>query len=548
MILVQFIKYDFFREHVEIAEVEQDATNSLLTARECLISNHPDAAMLYCRKALECIVHHLYFLEKGEYPKENPDGSRPGFVSLLKTLNSSMGRQTKTVLFSINAQTRGSMHWDVESRGEVADNHHVDDVISQIRSVFLDLFTIELALDGMKIDDSTLENTVKKNMAIDLSNLTNEGQSEEDFSEEELEDIGAILDVAGFATEKDISFDPLERFELAKIAHLRGNLVEAEAHYSAALNDLSENEVAAIATALNGLADIALDNGKIGDARDYWVKLRQHAITHSDNHLESQAIGNLGLVDMREGKLESAKQLYIEGMKIQESLGERIDVAISLYNLANIAIHENDIGRAYTSSMEAYEIFTELDQEAYHIAKCADQMGSIVGLLGNQEMAMIFHQEARDIFLSFDEPDISSVILCIGNEASCLFRMGRLNESNNKFSDMLELSEKSSNAYGLASALIGLGGIEIELENYDSAEELFRRADSVSSESGDMQSRLSILHELSLIAGKKEDYDTAIDLVEEMLELCNKHGYHQKVELGRKNLEEFRSRRDSVTD
>ena len=52
------MKDDVWATHVEIGEIEQDATDFLLVAREFLTSTRPDAAMLYCRKALECIVHH----------------------------------------------------------------------------------------------------------------------------------------------------------------------------------------------------------------------------------------------------------------------------------------------------------------------------------------------------------------------------------------------------------------------------------------------------------------------------------------------------------
>lgn len=541
------MKDDVWATHVEIGEIEQDATDFLLVAREFLTSTRPDAAMLYCRKALECIVHHLYFLEKGEYPKEKPDGSRPGVVTLLKILKNSMGRQTNTVLFSINAQTRGSMHWDEESRGEVAKNHHVGDVIRQIRSVFFDLFEIELTLDGIEIDDVRLEKALKKNIAIDISNFTNEAQSENDYSEEELEDMDAILDVAEFATGKNIDFDPFNLLELANIAQLRGKIPEAERHFSKALEGITENMVKPFFRAISGLAECALDRGSPEEARNYWNRCRQHAQNHSDQHLESQAIGNLGLAYMREGNLEFAKNLYIESMELQKSEGDQKGVATNLFNITNIEIQMHNVGAAFVSSLEAYQIYTVLN-DPDGLANCSDQMGCIQSLLGNFEKALELHNAALELFLSFDEPDVDSVIMCKGNMANCLFQLKRFEDSKAEYDSVVELCEISSYAYGLATSLIGLGSAEFELGNLDSAEKLFSRGELVASESNDMQNMIAALNQLALIASRKKNYDDAIELLKKNMALSEQHGYHRFLETARKNLEAIRDKRESNED
>ena len=520
---------------MEICEIEQNVVDFLLFAKE-IASTHPDAAMLYCRKALECIIHHLHFLEKGEYPKEKPDGSRPGIVALLKILKNSIDRQTHTVLFSINAQTRGSMHWDEESRGAVAKKHHVKDVIPQIRSVFLDLFDTELSLEEIEIDEVWLEKVLKENIANDLSRISIEEQGEMDFSEEKLDEMDAILDVAEFATGKNIYFESLNMLELAIIAQLRGKISDSKVYFTKALEGFAEDMVKPIFRALSGLAECALDLGSPEEARVYWNKCREHARTHSDRHLESQAIGNLGLAYMREGELQIAKNLFIESMEIQRSERDLRGVATSFANLANIDIQIGSPESAIGYSIQAFQIFKDLN-EIYGMINAIDQMGAIQGLLENWEIALQLHTDALNLSLCLEEPDMDSVAMSKGNIANCLRRLSRFEEAKTEYISVLELCEKSGYAYGLATSLINLGIVEFELGNLDTAEELFSRGNEVASESNDMQNKITSLNELALIARRKGDIDRAIALLEESIFLSEQHGYQRSLSIANKNLE-----------
>ena len=140
---------------VEHAEVEQEVTDFLLLATE--FSDRPPAAMAYCRLAAECIIHNLHHREFGEFPKPDKKGSYPSLAGTVTRVKDSIERQTSEVLYSINAQSRGSLHWDFEGRGKGAKKYHVEAVISQISNAFNDIYDKELSLTGMKIGDEEIE-------------------------------------------------------------------------------------------------------------------------------------------------------------------------------------------------------------------------------------------------------------------------------------------------------------------------------------------------------------------------------------------------------
>ena len=124
---------------------KQEVTDLLHMALK--FQNYPPAGMSYCRQAIECIVHHKYFLESGKIPTSDDEGRFPSLLSITKKVGDCLGRQTREVIGSINAQSRGSLHWDFHSRGMGAEKHHVQAVVNQVAIVFKDIFDVEIQLD-----------------------------------------------------------------------------------------------------------------------------------------------------------------------------------------------------------------------------------------------------------------------------------------------------------------------------------------------------------------------------------------------------------------
>jgi len=135
------------------------ADNVVLALQLLQGQERPKAAMLHCRLALECLAQAKYHDLHGQFPDE--DGFKD-LTEIMKGIDNSLTTQTKEVLWSINAQTRGSMHWSYENSGNKgAKPHHVESVVSQIKTSYQDIFSEELILPGFSIKEKE-ENGVKK--------------------------------------------------------------------------------------------------------------------------------------------------------------------------------------------------------------------------------------------------------------------------------------------------------------------------------------------------------------------------------------------------
>ena len=134
-------------------------TDLLVTALEFQERQRPKVAMYYCRQALECQVHAVYHEQNEHFPDE--DGFKD-LRTIMKEIDQYLTTQTKELLWSINAQTRQSMHWNNETRGDKgAQTRHVNAVVSQIEAAYQDIFGDELIITGLGIKEKE-ENIVKK--------------------------------------------------------------------------------------------------------------------------------------------------------------------------------------------------------------------------------------------------------------------------------------------------------------------------------------------------------------------------------------------------
>ena len=304
---------------MELAEVEQDVTEFLLYALK--LSKYPTAGMAYCRQATECITHNLHYQEFGEFPKQDEKGNYPSLAGILTKVKHILERQPSEVLYSINAQSRGSLHWDFESRGRGAKKHHVEAVVNQICNTFNDIYGKELALTGMNISDEELREGIEETVGQKLSKQGFTADSKPSEDEVDTDDLVDILSLAEVAEERGVSFDPWEYINLGNAARLRGRTSSAERYYREAMR-------------------LFLESG--------------------DRLGEGACLTNLGNIAASRGEYDEAERLYNESLAIKREIGDRKGEANSLHNLGDIAASRGEYDEAERQWREHVRIYNEI--------------------------------------------------------------------------------------------------------------------------------------------------------------------------------------------
>jgi tetratricopeptide (TPR) repeat protein len=306
---------------MDLVEVEHEVTNFLLTALE--FPYHPDMGMLQCRKAMEYILKNKYYEEYGEYPETDKEGKYPSLIKVWKGIEKNLQKQTSEIIFSINSQTRGSLHWDFNSRNDTLQQRHVDAVIGQITNLFEDVFGIVIVLQGLKISDEKLENNV--NIFVD-EGLNKEGITQDSIPSKEnvdIEKLGTILNVAEAAKRKGVEFNNRELVKLGIAARLRGELEISEGYYRQAIRKFKnvKNRIGE-SSALNNLGIIADTRGDLEEAeRLYKESLLITREIGDRRGGESDTLNNLGNIARIRGDLEDAERLYKESLKLRLEIG-----------------------------------------------------------------------------------------------------------------------------------------------------------------------------------------------------------------------------------
>ena len=363
-------------------ELDLEVSDLLLTASR--FSDYPSAAMAYCRKATECIIHSWHYQQYGQYPKPDDNGNYPSLSGVISTVRDSLHRQTVEILFSINAQSRGELHWDFENKGKVAKSRHVEAVIAQISAAYSDLYDKDLAIGEIKTEWVLSEETVKRVLHEQINESGIE-KRESERAQSTGRNLDAILEIADSAIEVGVDFDYGEENQLGLAAELAGKWDIAEGYYKQALQGYSR------------------DGDILG---------------------EIKSLNNLAYLLFQKGSLDEAEKLAKRGLELSKETDFTDDTATSLNQLGNIAEARDDLDEAeamYNQSMEIYRRTGNRRRQA----AVTNNLGVLESIRGNNLAAMSFFRDGNSISREAGDK---------GLEAKTLANLGMLNFIMNEHS------------------------------------------------------------------------------------------------------------------
>ena len=476
-------------------ELDQEVTDLLLTALE--LENYPPAAMVYCRHAIECIVHNKYFQETGEKIVEEKGKKFPSIIDITEKLNRMIGKQSRLIIGSINAQSRGSLHWDFETRGNAADFEDVKLVIEQIKLVYFKIFNNKIKLEGLKISEHNLGMNLKQ--AVNKS-LTEQGitrYSTPSINDVNKEELNTILNIAEAANDKEVKFDNWEFVRLGNAAKLNGKLELSEGYYRQSFRNFKiENNREGEAASQNNLGNIFRIRGDLEEAERLYKQSISVAREIRLREREAGSLNNLGLIFRIRGDLEEAEKLFKESLAISIDIDFRLGELNALSNLGTIAKYRDDLDEAEMFYKECLTISIEIEER---IAQ-SDALLSLGNIARNKE--------------NFEDA-------------------GRL------YKESLKIHRETGNRKGEASSINNLGNVSGDIGNLDEAERLYKESLKIDREIGDRLGEATSLNNLGENAVERGNLLEAVRLYEESLAIVKEIGYRLGEETTLGNIAEL---------
>ena len=554
---------------MELVEIEHEVTDYLVHALE--LSDRPPAAMAYCRLATECITHNLHYREHGEYPSPRAGkGEFPSLAGIITRVVNSLQRQTGEVLYSINAQSRGSLHWNFETRGEVVKSHHVESVITQISNTFTDVFGTTLSLSGISLSDKDVEQ--KANIAVS-SMLTQQGFDQDSSPLEEEVDKSQtddILELAQAVKDRGAEFGPWECIRLGNASILRVQVNQAELYFEEAMQILKDGpirrggsrdmlngeaacmegkgdvaklrgdfdeaerlyrESLAIArqtgnqvremTSLNELGNIQRRRGDLDGAESLYRESLAIALENGNREREKSSLNNLGIIAKQRGDLDGAEELYRNALALAHEIGDREKEYSHLNNLGVIAELRGDLDGAEGLHLEALAIAREY-WNPYNESFSLNHLGDITEQRGDLDGAESLYRES--LAIARETGNQTREVRSLNNLGNIQRRRGDLDGAESLCRESLAIAREMDNKIELSKCLNNLGRATLKCGNLDEAERLHNEALTIDREMGNREGEAQELARLGRIALERGDHEVAEKLYRDSVSIMNELG------------------------
>ena len=254
--------FEIHKNLEDFVSINKEVTDRLAMARRYQEQSDALAGMLYCRHALECMVSHKHVSITGDPPKTDNFIS---FHTIMQTIKPHLPRQVAETLYSINAQTRGSMHYQSSDHG--IRPQHVGVVIGMIEMIYFDLFAENLLRTEQVVDEKAV---LREALAKDAKAISTLGIDEE-ITEEIQHILKGTISLSLSALERGEKFATADLISIGGALIHTGRLNEAERLLTDIINDKNEDlQPHEMATISVGLGKIARQRGEPEQAEGYY--------------------------------------------------------------------------------------------------------------------------------------------------------------------------------------------------------------------------------------------------------------------------------------
>ena len=503
--------------------VLREVTNLVSSASAMRL--YPDAAMLYCRKALECIVHNKYNEIFGDFPTRNDVGHFSSVSSIMKKIQPELTGQTIHTLHSINHQAKSSIHWSKESRGGTEGKfHHVIAVISQIRAVFIDLYGMEIPEVEPVHSQSDLSTEIVNQTITDITSMVSD-QHEPDI--DELNFVELTSDAAEEALQSGMHISPQKELQIGKLAATAGEYERAITHLEqAAFRLKSTFDWKEMIDAKLELASVHRTLGDNGLARNLAEECLDLAQSRNLHHSIAESYKMLGNT-FRNSETDDAIKHYKNALKIYSSIGDEQGQGAIYHNLGLIHHHQG----SFEIAEDLYNRSYQIDKNSNNLmgqSSSLNQLGMLERDRDNIDLAMNLFEQAMDLAMRLNyrngvaraHSNLANACEATGDIDAAIYHQ---NESTNIRTEigLIKLARKGKHKLArylrkegrYKEALDELEGLLQDSEQFTEDEALLKHLSQVYTEIGTVHARLED-YNMAL-----KSYQTALEIDEKLSEL-----------------------------
>lgn len=214
------------------------------------------------------------------------------------------------------------------------------------------------------------------------------------------------------------------------------------------------------------------EKGDLDSAAFYFHLARRFAAKRDLYKVENESNINLGSVYGMEGQLGLSEEHFLEAFTKSELVDDSLNMAKSVFGLANIYYLQENYKSAIESLKIALDFFYQSGDQSSEVSVLLN-LSDAYRLSNNPDSALVLIEKAITGFNQLQ--DTLSLAQSYHNKGLIMFSLSRFKEANEAYQKSLELSELSHSKLDIEKAWFGLSMSYGELAEYKKAFEFLNQ-------------------------------------------------------------------------
>jgi tetratricopeptide (TPR) repeat protein len=245
-------------------------------------------------------------------------------------------------------------------------------------------------------------------------------------------------------------------------------------------------------------------------------------------YLKHLALGldHLGYVYDLQGKTIASLDFHRKSLTIQESLGDKKEIANSLHSIAFIYNSQGDIPKALDYFSKSLKIFEAIGDKV-GTATSLNTTGLIYYNQG--EIAKAIEHYNKSLKIRTEIGDQQGIATSLNNIGAVYRKQGDMQKALQCYEKSLRIREEIGDQYGAAFTLNNLGFLYKNLGDLAKANNYYNRSLKIREEIGDKKGIAGSLNNIAAIYFKEKNYSKTLEYSLKSLQLSRELGYPDNI-------------------
>lgn len=231
------------------------------------------------------------------------------------------------------------------------------------------------------------------------------------------------------------------------------------------------------------------------------------------------ALGNIGLIYLEKGELDTALKYMKKAINIQRKSGYKLGKVNQLGNIGSIYRAKGEMSKALKYHHDAIKIYREI---GYKLGEAAvlGNIGLIYRAKGEMDKALKCHKDSLKIQkeIGFKQGEATQ----LGSMGPIYLEKGELDTALKYMKEALQTQREIGYKKGEATQLGNIGSIYRAKGEYDEALQYMKDSLKIQREIGFKQGEATVLGNIGLIYYNKGDLDKALEYIKDAIKILDK--------------------------